>query len=71
MQSKKSSKEEDRAITFISMDEVNLDDSRGVAVALGHLLGCSGTCILTTLVHEMKLRKDVPVGFATMYIGVG
>jgi 3-oxoadipyl-CoA thiolase len=42
----------------------------GGAIALGHPLGCSGTRILTTLVHEMKRRK-VRYGIATMCIGVG
>lgn len=43
----------------------------GGAIALGHPLGCSGTRILTTLVHEMGRREDVRYGLATMCIGVG
>ena len=43
----------------------------GGAIAIGHPLGCSGTRILTTLVHEMKRRDDVRYGLATMCIGVG
>jgi acetyl-CoA acyltransferase len=43
----------------------------GGAIAIGHPLGCSGTRILTTLVHEMQRRDDVRYGLATMCIGVG
>lgn len=51
------------------------DDERlnpnGGAIALGHPLGCSGTRILTTLLHEMGRRDEVELGLATMCIGVG
>jgi 3-oxoadipyl-CoA thiolase len=44
----------------------------GGAIALGHPLGASGARILTTLVHEMRRRReDVRYGLATMCIGVG
>jgi acetyl-CoA acyltransferase len=43
----------------------------GGAIALGHPLGCSGTRILTTLLHEMGRRDEVEFGLATMCIGVG
>lgn len=43
----------------------------GGAIAIGHPLGCSGTRILTTLVHEMKRRHGVKYGLATMCVGVG
>ena len=43
----------------------------GGSIALGHPLGCSGTRILTTLVHEMRRRKEARFGLATMCIGVG
>src|SRR5919112_3727055 len=43
----------------------------GGAIALGHPLGCSGTRILTTLVHEMNRRDEIEIGLATMCIGVG
>ncbi|MCP4425546.1 MAG: thiolase family protein [Chloroflexi bacterium] len=47
----------------------------GGAVALGHPLGCSGTRILTTLLHEMKRRasgeKRPYYGLATLCVGVG
>ena len=42
----------------------------GGSIALGHPLGCSGTRISATLIHEMKKRK-VKYGLATMCIGVG
>lgn len=47
----------------------------GGAIALGHPLGCSGTRILTTLLHEMKRRKaagqSMRYGLATLCVGVG
>jgi acetyl-CoA acetyltransferase family protein len=42
----------------------------GGAIALGHPLGCSGTRILTTLIHEMK-KRDTKYGLATLCVGVG
>tara|TARA_B100001971_G_scaffold215195_1_gene260329 strand:+ start:160183 stop:161346 length:1164 start_codon:yes stop_codon:yes gene_type:complete len=50
------------------MDEiVNVN---GGAIALGHPLGCSGSRIVATLLHEMK-KKDLSLGVATMCIGLG
>jgi acetyl-CoA acetyltransferase family protein len=47
----------------------------GGAIALGHPLGCSGARLLTTLVHEMRLRaaagRLVRYGLATLCVGVG
>jgi 3-oxoadipyl-CoA thiolase len=47
----------------------------GGAIALGHPLGCSGARLLTTLVHEMRLRaaagRPVRYGLATLCVGVG
>ena len=43
----------------------------GGAIAIGHPLGCSGARILTTLLHEMKLRRNVKYGVATLCVGVG
>lgn len=43
----------------------------GGAIALGHPLGCSGARILTTLLYEMKRRKNVKYGLATLCVGVG
>ena len=42
----------------------------GGAIAIGHPLGCSGTRISATLIHEM-LRRRVKYGVATMCVGVG
>lgn len=43
----------------------------GGAVAIGHPLGCSGARLMTTLVHEMKVRGNVKYGVATLCVGVG
>lgn len=51
----------------LNIDKVNVN---GGAIALGHPLGCSGSRIVTTLVHEMK-RRDCRYSLATMCIGVG
>ena len=42
----------------------------GGAIALGHPLGCSGTRIAGTLLHNMQ-RKQKKLGIATMCIGFG
>jgi acetyl-CoA C-acetyltransferase len=42
----------------------------GGAIALGHPIGCSGTRILVTLIHEMK-KRDAKTGLATLCIGGG
>lgn len=42
----------------------------GGAIALGHPIGCSGTRILVTLIHEM-IKRDVKTGLATLCIGGG
>jgi 3-oxoadipyl-CoA thiolase len=42
----------------------------GGAIALGHPLGCSGSRISATLIHEMQ-KRNVQYGLATMCIGVG
>ncbi|GAC1535581.1 MAG: thiolase family protein [Herpetosiphon sp.] len=54
----------------IEMDDPRLNPHGG-AIALGHPLGCSGTRLLVTLVHEMKRRPQVQFGLVTMCIGVG
>lgn len=43
----------------------------GGAIAIGHPLGCSGARLVTTLVHEMRLRGNVKYGLATLCVGVG
>ncbi len=55
--------------------ELELDPSKinknGGSIALGHPLGCSGTRILTTLVHQMDKNPSYKKGLASMCIGVG
>jgi len=62
------------------IDELGFPEDRtnvnGGAIALGHPLGCSGARLVTTLVHEMKRRKQEgvarsPYGLATMCVGMG
>jgi acetyl-CoA C-acetyltransferase len=48
-------------------DKVNVN---GGAIALGHPVGCTGTRIVVTLLHEM-IKRDVPVGLATACVGGG
>ncbi|MBI4233317.1 MAG: acetyl-CoA C-acetyltransferase [Chloroflexi bacterium] len=54
--------------------ELGLDWERvnvnGGAIALGHPIGCSGTRILVTLLHEMG-RRHAHYGLATLCIGGG
>ncbi len=56
------------------MRDLSLDPAKvnvnGGAIALGHPLGCSGSRITATLLHEMK-RRSVRYGLATMCVGVG
>jgi len=49
------------------MDKVNVN---GGAIALGHPIGASGCRILTTLLHEMRRRKN-EYGLATLCVGGG
>ena len=55
--------------------ELELDPSKinlnGGSIALGHPLGCSGTRILPTLVHQMQKNPSYKKGLASMCIGVG
>ena len=48
-------------------DMVNVN---GGAIALGHPLGCTGTKLTLSLLHEMK-RRNVQFGLVTMCIGGG
>jgi 3-oxoadipyl-CoA thiolase len=48
-------------------DRVNV---HGGAIALGHPLGCSGTRVLTTLLHALRQRGG-RYGLATLCVGVG
>lgn len=52
----------------IDINKVNVN---GGSIAIGHPLGCSGSRISATLLHEMKRRDNVKYGLATMCIGVG
>ena len=51
----------------LDSNKVNVN---GGAIAIGHPLGCSGSRISATLLHELKRRK-AKYGLATMCIGVG
>jgi len=57
------------------MEDLEVDPKivnvNGGAIAIGHPLGCSGARLMTTLVHEMRLRGDVKYGLATLCVGVG
>ena len=54
--------------------ELPIDPARinvnGGAIALGHPIGCTGSRIVTTLVHEMRKRK-ARYGLATLCISGG
>jgi acetyl-CoA C-acetyltransferase len=54
--------------------ELKLDPAKvnvnGGAIALGHPIGCSGTRVLTTLVHALRRRKGRR-GVATLCLGGG
>jgi acetyl-CoA C-acetyltransferase len=56
------------------IQELGLDPARvnvnGGAVALGHPIGCSGTRILVTLLHEM-IRRSAQKGVAALCLGGG
>ena len=58
----------------LGMDH-EITNVNGGAIALGHPIGCSGTRILTTLLHEMKRRAPAErhpyYGLATLCVGVG
>ncbi len=51
----------------IDRDRLNVN---GGAIAIGHPIGCTGTRIVATLVHEM-LKRDVKNGLATLCISGG
>ena len=57
-------------------DELEVPDERlnvnGGAIALGHPLGCSGARLVTTLLHEPRLRERPGArALASMCVGVG
>lgn len=51
----------------ITPEKVN---ANGGAIALGHPLGCTGTRLVTSLLHEME-RSDLEVGIAALCVGHG
>ena len=55
--------------------DLELVNVNGGAIAIGHPLGCSGARLVTTLVHEMRLRakngRPVRYALATLCVGVG
>jgi acetyl-CoA C-acetyltransferase len=51
----------------IPRDKLNVN---GGAIALGHPIGCTGTRIVVTLLHEMQ-RRDVSSGLATLCVSGG
>lgn len=57
------------------MEDLDVDPEivnvNGGAIAIGHPLGCSGARLVTTLVHEMRLRGNIKFGLATLCVGVG
>ncbi len=57
------------------MKELEIDPSKvnknGGSIAIGHPLGCSGTRILTTMIHQMQKHPEYKKGLAAMCIGVG
>lgn len=58
-----------RVIQGLDLD-INKVNVNGGAIALGHPLGCTGTKLTLSLIHEMK-RRNVQFGVVTMCIGGG
>lgn len=58
-----------RVIQALDLDQEKVNVNGG-AIALGHPLGCTGTKLTLTLMHEMK-RRNVQFGVVTMCIGGG
>jgi acetyl-CoA C-acetyltransferase len=56
----------DRELHF-DRDKLNVN---GGAIALGHPIGCTGTRITVTLLHEM-LRRKARLGLATLCVSGG
>jgi acetyl-CoA C-acetyltransferase len=56
-------------INDLGLDPLKVNINGG-AIALGHPLGCSGSRISATLLHELK-RSNGTYGLATMCVGVG
>lgn len=62
------------AQSLACINELELDKNKinvnGGSISIGHPLGCSGSRISATLLHEMK-RRHSKYGLATMCVGVG
>ncbi len=58
-----------QVIRELGMDE-NIVNINGGAIALGHPMGCTGTKLTLTCIHEMK-RRHAQFGLVTMCIGGG
>jgi len=56
-------------IRALQLDTTKVNVNGG-SIAIGHPLGCSGSRISATLIHEIKRRK-ARYGLATMCVGVG
>jgi len=50
--------------------DLSVTNVNGGAMALGHPLGCTGSRLLVTLLHELE-RRDKSVGLATLCVGWG
>ncbi|WP_423059898.1 acetyl-CoA C-acetyltransferase [Bacillus safensis] len=58
-----------QVIRHLGIDEEKVNVNGG-AIALGHPLGCTGTKLTLSLIHEMK-RRNKQFGIVTMCIGGG
>lgn len=58
-----------QVIRHLGLDE-EIVNVNGGAIALGHPLGCTGTKLTLSLIHEMK-RRNIQFGVVTMCIGGG
>ena len=56
------------------INELNIDEKKvnvnGGAIALGHPIGCSGTRILVSLIHELK-KQNKKYGLCSLCVGGG
>jgi 3-oxoadipyl-CoA thiolase len=63
------------AVMELAGFDPSITNVNGGAIALGHPLGCSGARIMTTLLHELRRRKQAGqsarYGLATLCVGVG
>lgn len=59
-------------VAWLQQTDANPDylNVNGGAIALGHPLGCSGTKLMTTLIHALK-RRNKRFGLQTMCEGRG